>query len=86
MSRLPFEAALQHMLISTCLFPRFRSPADFEPGDLRLLLPRFYEENFPANIKLADQMKALAAKYNVTSAQLALAWILAEHPNCAFSS
>lgn len=29
-------------------------------------------------------MKTLATKYNATSAQLALAWILAEHPGCAF--
>ncbi|EIM88900.1 Aldo/keto reductase [Stereum hirsutum FP-91666 SS1] len=59
---------------------KFRSRADFEKGDLRLLLPRFDEANFPANVRLADQMKNLATKYNATSAQLALAWILAEHP------
>ncbi|EIM88901.1 Aldo/keto reductase [Stereum hirsutum FP-91666 SS1] len=59
---------------------KFRSRADFEEGDHRLRLPRFSEANFPANVKLVDHMKSMAAKYNATSAQLALAWILAEHP------
>ena len=65
------------------LVSSFRSRADFEQGDLRLLLPRFSEENFPANVKLADQLSTMAKKYNATASQLALAWILAENPSCA---
>ena len=62
----------------------FRSRADFEPGDLRLGLPRFSEENFPKNLVLTDKFKALAQKMNSTPSQIALAWILAEYDNCVW--
>jgi aryl-alcohol dehydrogenase-like predicted oxidoreductase len=64
-------------------FHRFRSRADFEPTDLRLIMPRFSEENFSKNVKLADKFQAVADKYKATSSQVALAWILADHPNCS---
>ncbi|KAJ7146079.1 NADP-dependent oxidoreductase domain-containing protein [Mycena epipterygia] len=60
---------------------RYRSPADFEEGDMRRLLPRFWSENFPKNLALLAHFEALAAKYAATSSQIALAWILAQHPN-----
>ncbi|KLO18345.1 Aldo/keto reductase [Schizopora paradoxa] len=61
---------------------RFRSRADFDANDLRLLLPRFSAENFSNNLELADKFKAIAAKYDgVTPSQVVLAWILAESPS-----
>jgi len=57
----------------------FKSPSDFAEGDIRLGLPRFSEENFPKNLELVDKFKSVAEKYGATSAQIALAWILAEH-------
>jgi len=45
------------------------------------MLPRFSDENFPKNLELVDKFNAVAEKYNATSSQIALAWILAEHPD-----
>ena len=58
---------------------RYKSPSDFEAGDFRASLPRFAEENFHKNLELVDQFRGVAAKYGATPAQMALAWILAEH-------
>ena len=58
-----------------------RSPADLErldAGDFRKSLPRFTGENFQRNVRLADQVQALADKMGATSAQVALAWLLAQ--------
>ncbi|KAJ6578889.1 NADP-dependent oxidoreductase domain-containing protein [Mycena vulgaris] len=60
---------------------RYRSPADFEEGDVRRKLPRFSSENFPKNLALLTHFEALAAKYAATPSQIALAWILGQHPN-----
>ncbi|EJC99943.1 Aldo/keto reductase [Fomitiporia mediterranea MF3/22] len=60
---------------------RFRSRADFDDNDFRLLLPRFSEENFPKNVTLVDKIQAIAKKYNATPSQITLAWILATSEN-----
>ncbi|KAG6853210.1 hypothetical protein C0991_006113 [Blastosporella zonata] len=60
---------------------RFKSPADFSADDYRKNMPRFSEENFPKNIKIVDELQKFADKYNATTGQITLAWILAEHPN-----
>lgn len=56
----------------------YKSPADFEEGDFRKLAPRFSEENFPKNLKLADQIGEIAKKKSCTPGQLTLAWLLAQ--------
>lgn len=53
-----------------------RSPADFEPDDLRRQQPRFQGENFVLNLRLVDELKRLADARQCTTAQLALAWVL----------
>ncbi|EJD08581.1 Aldo/keto reductase [Fomitiporia mediterranea MF3/22] len=60
---------------------RFRSRADFDANDVRLLFPRFSEENFPKNVELVDKIKTIADKYNATPSQVTLAWILATSQN-----
>jgi aryl-alcohol dehydrogenase-like predicted oxidoreductase len=40
--------------------------------------PRFAEENFAKNMAAVERIKQLAAKKNVTPAQLALAWVMAK--------
>jgi len=50
----------------------------FDKGDFRNILPRFNEENRKANQGLVDQLGALAKRKNATSAQIALAWLLAQ--------
>lgn len=54
----------------------YRSRDDFEDGDFRKYAPRFSDENFPKNLKLADGIKELADKKGVTAGQLTLAWLL----------
>lgn len=56
----------------------YKSRADFEEGDFRLILPRFSEENFGNNLRLADTLARLASRKgeDVTAAQICLAWIL----------
>ncbi|KZP11093.1 Aldo/keto reductase, partial [Athelia psychrophila] len=61
-----------------------RSRDAFEAGDIRLHLPRWSEENFPKNLVVVDKLAAIAARYGRTASQVALAWILAEHPTCKF--
>jgi aryl-alcohol dehydrogenase-like predicted oxidoreductase len=61
---------------------RYRSRADFEQDDLRLILPRWSEENFPKNLEVVDKLKQIAQKYSATPSQVTLAWILVEHPTC----
>ncbi|KAF7324362.1 Aldo-keto reductase yakc [Mycena sanguinolenta] len=64
---------------------RYRSPEDFEEGDVRRLLPRFSSENFPKNLVLVEHFEALGQKYKASPSQIALAWILAQHPHCKSS-
>ncbi|KIJ44653.1 hypothetical protein M422DRAFT_30310, partial [Sphaerobolus stellatus SS14] len=39
---------------------RYRSRADFDKDDLRLILPRFSEENFPKSLAVVDKLQAIA--------------------------
>jgi aryl-alcohol dehydrogenase-like predicted oxidoreductase len=55
---------------------RFRTPEDLAPGDWRHNNPRFQGENFRRNVRLVEQVQALAGEKQCTPAQLALAWLL----------
>jgi aryl-alcohol dehydrogenase-like predicted oxidoreductase len=55
-----------------------KGPEDFEEGDFRAFAPRFSKENFPKNLKLADQLFSIAQRKGVTPAQLTLAWLMAQ--------
>ena len=57
---------------------QFKNPEDIPPDDYRRFTPRFQGENFYKNLKLVDLIKQLAKKKQITAAQLALAWILAQ--------
>ncbi len=52
----------------------------FVKGDFRNFVPRFSEEARRANQSLVDEVKAIAAAKDVTPAQIALAWLLAQRP------
>jgi aryl-alcohol dehydrogenase-like predicted oxidoreductase len=52
----------------------------FEKQDFRASVPRFAPDALPANMALADLVKAWAARKNVTPAQLSLAWLTAQKP------
>jgi aryl-alcohol dehydrogenase-like predicted oxidoreductase len=55
-------------------------PAAFEPRDIRKNMPRFQDGNWQANLKLLDGFTAIAQELGCTSAQLSLAWLLAQRP------
>jgi len=55
---------------------RIRSIDDLEPDDYRRNSPRFQGENFRDNLRLVDDIEAIAAEHRCTPAQLALAWVL----------
>jgi aryl-alcohol dehydrogenase-like predicted oxidoreductase len=51
---------------------------DLDPTDWRRTNPRFQEEALAANLRLANTVKQIASKKGVSSAQLALAWVLSQ--------
>lgn len=52
----------------------------FDKTDFRNTVPRFSEENRKANQALVDLLGLMAAARNATTAQIALAWLLAQKP------
>ena len=57
---------------------QFKSPDDFPDDDFRKNHPRFQGENFEKNIALVREVEAMAGEKGCTTAQLALAWVLAQ--------
>src|SRR3954463_468600 len=57
---------------------QFKSPDDFPEGDFRKNHPRFQGENFQKNLDLVREVEKLAHEKGCTTAQLALAWVLAK--------
>jgi aryl-alcohol dehydrogenase-like predicted oxidoreductase len=55
---------------------RIRSVDDLDPDDFRHDHPRFRGENFERNLELVARVDEIAEEKGVTSAQLALAWVL----------
>jgi aryl-alcohol dehydrogenase-like predicted oxidoreductase len=56
---------------------RFRSIDDLAPDDWRRNNPRFQGENFQKNLEIVERVEALARRKHCTTAQLAIAWLLA---------
>lgn len=52
--------------------------ADLPEGDYRLNDPRYAEENFEANLRIVDAVRAIAERQSASGAQVALAWLLAQ--------
>jgi aryl-alcohol dehydrogenase-like predicted oxidoreductase len=52
----------------------------FDSSDFRTIVPRFTAEARKANQSLVDLLGRIASRKQVTSAQLALAWLLAQKP------
>ena len=55
-----------------------KSRDDFDPKDIRRMHPRFSEEHFGGNLKLAEALGELAEEKGCTPSQLTLAWVLAQ--------
>ncbi len=52
----------------------------FSDNDFRKIVPRFQTENLKANHAFVDILTEVAKKKNATTAQVAIAWILAQRP------
>jgi aryl-alcohol dehydrogenase-like predicted oxidoreductase len=62
---------------------KVRSPDEFDNTDSRSTNPRFVGENFAHNLRLVDQVEAVAAEVGATAAQVALAWLFAQGDDIA---
>lgn len=55
-----------------------RSLADLPADDWRHNDPRYSPENMPKNLAIVDALSQVASRHSVSSAQVALAWLLAQ--------
>ncbi|MFC9683863.1 aldo/keto reductase [Streptomyces sp. NPDC056948] len=62
---------------------QIRSTDDLADDDWRKTNPRFMGENFQRNLRVADEVKAVADEVGATPAQVALAWLLAQGDDIA---
>jgi aryl-alcohol dehydrogenase-like predicted oxidoreductase len=60
-----------------------RSTEHFDSDDFRATNPRFTGENFAQNLRLADEVTAIATEVGATPAQLAIAWLLTKGDDIA---
>lgn len=58
-----------------------RSFESIEANDFRKILPRFQANNLKINLQRLEQLELIANKKNCTTAQLSLAWLLAQNPS-----
>ena len=62
---------------------RFRSTSDFGEGDFRNHDPRMGDDNMKENLGIVEEIERIAATHEVTPAQLAIAWVLAQGDDIA---
>jgi aryl-alcohol dehydrogenase-like predicted oxidoreductase len=60
-----------------------RSPDELADDDWRKNNPRFTEGNFEQNLRIVDEVEAVASEVGATPAQVALAWLLAQGDDIA---
>jgi len=57
---------------------RFKEFEDLAQDDYRRFSPRFQGDNFQKNLELVKKVEEIAREKNITAAQLALAWVMAQ--------
>jgi len=62
---------------------QIRTVDDIPDDDWRKTNPRFTGENFQRNLRIVDEVTAVAAEAGATPAQIALAWLLAQGDDIA---
>jgi aryl-alcohol dehydrogenase-like predicted oxidoreductase len=60
-----------------------RSPEELDDDDWRKTNPRFTEGNFEKNLRIVDEVEAVASELDASPAQVALAWLLAQGDDIA---
>jgi aryl-alcohol dehydrogenase-like predicted oxidoreductase len=66
-----------------CAARQIRSTADISDDDWRKTNPRFVGDNFERNLRIVDEVQAVAAEAGATPAQIALAWLIAQGDDIA---
>jgi aryl-alcohol dehydrogenase-like predicted oxidoreductase len=62
---------------------RLRSPEQLDADDFRRSNPRFVAGNFDQNLRIVDEVSAIAVELDATPAQVALAWLLVQGDDIA---
>jgi aryl-alcohol dehydrogenase-like predicted oxidoreductase len=62
---------------------QIQSRVDLEANDFRSSNPRFEGENFDHNLRMAEEVRDIAASIGATPAQVAIAWLLAQGEDMA---
>src|SRR5580658_3743289 len=62
---------------------QIRTVDDIPDDDWRKTNPRFMGENFQRNLRIVEEVQDIAAEAGATSAQIALAWLLAQGDDIA---
>jgi aryl-alcohol dehydrogenase-like predicted oxidoreductase len=62
---------------------QLRSIDDLDDNDWRKTSPRFMGENFQRNLRIADEVAAIAAEAGATPTQVAIAWLLTKGDDIA---
>src|SRR5512132_4415833 len=62
---------------------QIRSPEDLGDDDWRKTNPRFTPGNFEQNLRIVDEVQAVASEIDASPAQVALAWLLAQGDDIA---
>ncbi len=60
-----------------------RSPEQLADDDWRKTNPRFSKGNFEQNLRIVDEVRAVASEVDATPAQVSLAWLLAQGDDIA---
>src|SRR2546425_10451529 len=60
-----------------------RSPEELDDDDWRKTNPRFTQGNFEKNLRIVDEVQAVASAVHASPAQVALAWLLAQDDDIA---
>jgi aryl-alcohol dehydrogenase-like predicted oxidoreductase len=55
---------------------QFQRLEDLAADDWRRNVPRWQEENFDHNVRLVSRLEEIAGRHGISTAQLALAWVL----------
>jgi aryl-alcohol dehydrogenase-like predicted oxidoreductase len=58
-----------------------KTPDDFAADDYRRFNPRFQADNFYRNLELVERVRTMAEQKQISAAQLALGWVLAQGNN-----
>ncbi|GIF72068.1 aldo/keto reductase [Asanoa siamensis] len=60
---------------------RYTRPDDLPSDDYRASIPRFSADNFAPNLRIVEEVRAVADEVGASPAQVAIAWVLAQGPD-----